>query len=160
MFFQLRHVAANRAPARDLAQIILAASPAIISAIPLEPAARVFEVNPTFASPLGQGLRRVDAKIIQRRSRLIRRKLRAFEPAFRKFLLAIGHVFSAEHAKLEHLFRRQLGRESGAECAPHRFCVDINIALLHFVVHLHPDRFHVCPCRAFARPILLFHSGI
>ena len=70
------------------------------------------------------------------------RKLCALEPTRRKFFPAIGHVFPAEHAELEHLFRRQLGRESGAECAPHRFCAEINIALLHFVVHLHPHGIH------------------
>jgi len=71
------------------------------------------------------------------------RKLRALEPTRWKFFPAIGHVFAAEHAELEHLFRRQLGRESRSECAPHRFCAEIDVALLDFVVHLHPYRFHL-----------------
>ena len=70
------------------------------------------------------------------------RKLCALEPARRKFLPTIGHIFPSEHAELEHLFRRQLGRESWSECAPHRFGAEINIALLHFVVHVHPHGIH------------------
>jgi hypothetical protein len=53
VFLQLRHVPANSAPTTDLAQIVLAAASTIISAIPLEPAARVFGMNPTFAPPFG-----------------------------------------------------------------------------------------------------------
>jgi hypothetical protein len=51
VLFQLRHVAANGSPTRNLTQIILAAASAIISAIPLEPAAWIFGMNPTFAPP-------------------------------------------------------------------------------------------------------------
>jgi len=142
VLFQLRHVAANGPPTRNLTQIIFTAASAIISAIPLEPAARVFGMNPTFAPPFRQGLRRVHTKTIQRRTRPIRRKLRPREPARRKFFPAIGHVFPAEHAEFQHLFRCQFRRESGAECAPHRFGAEINVALLHFIVHLHPHRIH------------------
>src|SRR5690349_14497532 len=74
--------------------------------------------------------------------RAIGRKLGPLEPARREFFPAISHVFPAEHAELEHLFRRQLGRKPWTECASHRFCTEINITLLHFVVHLHPHRFH------------------
>src|SRR5262249_23535729 len=66
MFFQLRDVTANSAPTRDLPQVILAAASAIISAIPLEPAARVLGMNPTFAPPFRQSLRGVHSKIIER----------------------------------------------------------------------------------------------
>ena len=142
VFFQLRHVPANSAPTTDLTQIIFVAASAIISAIPLEPAPRIFGMNPTFAPPFRQGLRRAHTKVIQRRTRSIGRKLRPLEPARRKFLPAIGHVFPAKHAEREHLFRCQLWREARAECAPHRFCAEINVALLHFIVHLHPHRIH------------------
>src|SRR4029077_12581269 len=71
VFFQLRHVSANGAPTGDLPQVILAAAPAIISAIPLDPASRIFGVNPTFAPPFRQWLRRVHPKIVHRRSRPI-----------------------------------------------------------------------------------------
>ena len=51
VFLQLRHVAANGSPTRNLTQIILAAASAIISAIPLEPAAWIVGMNPTFTPP-------------------------------------------------------------------------------------------------------------
>jgi len=143
MFFQLRDVAANGAPTTDLTQVIFAAAPAIISAIPLEPPARVVGMNPAFASPFRQRLRCVHAKIIQRGARPIRREPRAFEPARRKFFPTIGHVFPAKDAECEHLLRRQLGRETRAKSATHRFCAGIDVAILHFVVHLHAHRFHL-----------------
>src|SRR5262245_2232224 len=81
--------------------------------------------------------------MIQRPARTIWRKFRALEPASRKFLPAIGHVFSPEYTELEHLFRSQLGRESRAEGAPNRFCAEVNVVLLHFVIHFNPHRFHL-----------------
>jgi hypothetical protein len=51
MFLQLRDVTANGAPTRDLTQIISVAPPAIISAIPLEPTARIVRMDPTLAPP-------------------------------------------------------------------------------------------------------------
>ena len=161
MFLQLRDMPTNGAPTANLPQIILAAASAIISAIPLEPTARVLGVNPTFATPFRQRLRCAYAKIIQRCPRPIRRELRPLEPARRKFLPAIGHVFPTEYAELEHLFRRQLRRKAGTERAPHGFGAEVYVSLLHFVVHLHPHRFHLrCSCRASARPILVLHSSI
>src|SRR5215470_11198387 len=99
-------------------------------------------MDPTSASPLRQRLRRINAKVIQRRPRSIRRKFRALEPARWKFFSAIGQIFSTEHPQREHLFRRKIGREPGTKCASHWFCAEINVALLHFVVHLHPQQLH------------------
>src|SRR5215469_382533 len=142
VFLQLRHVPANCAPPRDLAEIIFVAATRIIAAIPLEPAARIVWVNPTFASPFRERLRCVYAEIIQRRARSIGGKLRPREPARREFVAAIGHVFPAEHSELEHLSRRQIGREPRPERTPDWFCAEINVSLLHFVVHFHPHRVH------------------
>ena len=102
MFSQLRHVAANGPPTSYLTQIIFVAASAIISAIPLEPAARIVRMNPTFVPPFRKRLRRVHVKIIQRGACSIRRKLRALEPVRRKFFPAIGHVFSAEDTEAQH----------------------------------------------------------
>src|SRR5207247_659385 len=123
------HVAANRAPTRDLTQIVLVATPAIVTAIPLEPAARIVCVNPPFSPPFRERLRRVHAEIIQRRAPAIRRKLRPRKPVRRKLFPAIGHIFSTEHSKFEHLFRCQLWREAEAECEPDWFRAEINIIL-------------------------------
>jgi hypothetical protein len=53
IFLQLRDMPPNRAPTRNLTQIIFTAASAIISAIPLEPAARIVRMNPTFTPPFG-----------------------------------------------------------------------------------------------------------
>jgi hypothetical protein len=142
MFLQLRNVTAHGAPAFDLAKVVFVAAAGIIAAIPLEPAARIVRMNPTFLPPNLEWLRRVDAEIIQRRTMSILRKLRAFEPACRKFVATIGHVFSAEDTEREHLLRRQLGFELGAEFAAHRLAAEIDVALLHLVVHHYALRSH------------------
>ena len=51
VFLQLRYVATNGAPTGNLTQIIFAAAPAIVPAIPLEPTAWVFGMNPALAPP-------------------------------------------------------------------------------------------------------------
>ena len=73
----------------------------------------------------------------------ILRKLCPVEPARRKFLSTIGHVFSSKDAELEHLFGRQLGRKSASKRTPHWFRAKIDIALLHFVIHFHAHRLHL-----------------
>ena len=142
MFFQLRNVATHRAPAFDLSEIVVVSPPGIVTAIPLEPPARIVRVNPAFLSPHLEWLRRAHAEIIQRRLMAFLRNLRALEPAHRKFLPAIGQVFPAKHAKLKHLFRSQLRRESQPEFAPHRLRAVIPVPFLHPVIDLNAHRFH------------------
>lgn len=72
----------------------------------------------------------------------IPRKPCPLEPTRGKFLSAIGHVFSAKNAELEHSSRRKLWREFLAESAPYRFRAEINVILLHFVVHFHAYGLH------------------
>jgi hypothetical protein len=49
----LRDVADHLFPATDLTRIILVATTHVIAAIPLEPAARIIRMDPTFGSPDG-----------------------------------------------------------------------------------------------------------
>jgi hypothetical protein len=72
VFLQLRYVAPNGASTRDLSQIIFTATPGIVAAIPLKPAARVVWMNPALATPFRERLRGVHAKMIQRRARTLR----------------------------------------------------------------------------------------
>jgi hypothetical protein len=51
VLFQLCHVPPNGAPTANLPYVILAATAGIISAIPLEPTARIVRMDPPFASP-------------------------------------------------------------------------------------------------------------
>ncbi len=64
VFFQLSRVAANGTPTSDLAQVIFMAAAKVISAIPLEPSARIVGMDPAFAPPFRERLRRIYAKII------------------------------------------------------------------------------------------------
>src|SRR3954453_15546103 len=130
MFLELRYVSPKRPPALDLAEIIGMAAPGERTAKPLEPAARIVGMDPAFFSPHFQRLGSVDAEIIQRRPMTIRRELGAREPARRKFIAAIGHVFSPEDAKREHLPRREFGMEAGAELSSDWFRPPIHIVLL------------------------------
>src|SRR4029450_7009197 len=56
-----RGVARGRAPAADLAPVVRRAAPHVVTAIPLEPAARILWMDPSLAPPRGERLRRVDA---------------------------------------------------------------------------------------------------
>lgn len=62
----LRDVALHGEPSADLA-IVFPRHPStsVVSAVPLEPAARIRGVNPTFLAPNGEGLARVDSEEIE-----------------------------------------------------------------------------------------------
>src|SRR5512146_820821 len=64
MLADLRDVAPNRLPATYLAQVVRTAPPRIIAAIPLEPPARIFLVDPALCPPHGKRLRRIHAEAI------------------------------------------------------------------------------------------------
>ena len=132
----LPDVPAHRLPPLDLAQVlILHAAAQIIAAIPLEPAARVVGVNPTFLAPNGQRLARVDAEEVERSIASARRELSAGEPAFGKLISRVGQVLAPKHAEPQHLLGRQLGRELGIEIAADGGCQNVAIVPLHLVVH-------------------------
>ena len=56
---------ANGAPTLDLALVVGTTPPEIVTAIPLEPAARVLHVNPPFPAPDRERLRGIDAEEIE-----------------------------------------------------------------------------------------------
>ena len=64
MFLQLGDVSPDGAPSFDLSQIVRMSPPGIVSAIPLEPAARIVGMNPAFVAPDFQRLRCVDPKTV------------------------------------------------------------------------------------------------
>src|SRR3954471_22486199 len=142
MLFQLGDMAADRAPSFNLPQIVRMTPARIVTAIPLKPAARVVGMDPSFVPPNFQRLRGAHAEIVEAGARPIRRKLCASEPARRKFLAAIGHVLSPEHAELEHFARGQLGSEPGTEIFTGRFRSPIGITFLHSVVDDNAHRLH------------------
>jgi len=66
-----------------------------------------------------------------------RAQLRVREPARRKFRAAIGHVFSAEHTKLQHLSGRELGAKERIEVTTDWRRPVVRIATLHPIVDDH-----------------------
>ncbi|MDB6057521.1 MAG: hypothetical protein JWO95_1365 [Verrucomicrobiales bacterium] len=102
--FDLADVTADGAPTFYLTVVFARDSAAhIVSAIPLEPAARVVFVDPAFSTPLGQGLAGVDLEEVEHRVLFVGTEFGAGEPFFGEFGLAIGHVFATEDAHAEHL---------------------------------------------------------
>lgn len=142
VFLQLRDVPANCTPSRDLPQIICVAAPAVISAIPLKPAARVVFVNPATLSPHRQRLRRIDAEAIQCSVVLVWTQFGTVEPPGRKFCHAVGHVLTAKHAESEHLLGREVGPEVGMEVLARSRSEPIRVTALHQIIDLDPSRVH------------------
>src|SRR5687768_15013268 len=110
---------ANGAPASDLARIVFAAPAHVVTAVPLEPAARIIGMHPSFAAPLCQRLRGVHTEIVELRIALAWAELRAFEPVRRKLTSAVGQVLAAENAQSKHLFGRQFRIELWVKVLSH-----------------------------------------
>src|SRR4051812_37090619 len=123
-------------PSLDLAPVFgRHAAAHIVTAVPLEPAARIVGMKPSLAAPDRQRLAGVDAEEIERAVAPARREPGAGEPAVGKLLAGIRHVLAAEHAEAQHLLRRELRLELGIEIATDRRRSLVAVALLHLVVH-------------------------
>ena len=72
-------------------------------------------------------------------------KLCIIEPILRKLFTAIGHVFTAEDAEFQHLFRRKLRLKARIEVLPKRLRKPVAVFLLHLVVYQY--RLHSTPQR-------------
>ena len=131
----LQHMPADGLPASDLPRVLFGGtSPEIVPAIPLEPAARIVAMDPSFLAPHRQWLAGVDTKVIETAITSAGCELGAGKPATREFGLAVRQVFTAKHAKTKHFSRRQLRPEFGIEVPPARLGKSVTIAALHFVV--------------------------
>ena len=148
--FYLRDMARHGSPSPNLA-IVLAArtlnarqAPAhVIATIPLKPSSRiVLFIDPAFLYPYFERLAGMPMKIVQGIIVMPRRKLRSHEPAFRKFLFAIGHISASKNPEREHFFRRKLRLEIRREIPSRRFGKPIAIAMLHHIVHRDDLCFH------------------
>ncbi len=134
ILFDLHDMPLHGLPSFDLSLIIRAPSTHIISAVPLKPAAGVFMIYPALFKPYRQRLRRIDAEVIHLRIVPFVAKLCFREPVRRKLLPAVGHIFAAEYAQFQHLFRRQLRFEIGMKIPAHGFGQVIEILFLHQIV--------------------------
>src|SRR3954452_24858829 len=94
ILLHLPDMPADRLPALDLTAVFLRHAAAQgVAAVPLEPAARIVAVQPALLLPDRQRLACVDTEVIERAVPVPLCELGAFEPACRKLLAAIGHVF-------------------------------------------------------------------
>jgi|SRR5579883_3175194 len=122
-------------PALDLPCVLYGQPTAhVIATIPLKPAPRIIGMYPSFLSPNRKSLARTDSKVIQRAVAGGRREPRADKPAIRKFLAAVRHVLTAEHAKRKHLLRCKFGAKFRIEIATDGLSENVAVATLHLVV--------------------------
>lgn len=136
MHHKLCDMPRNRPPTTDLPLILTRdASAHIVATVPLEPTARIIRIDPALFPPDRKRLRRIHAKVIERRVMPFRAKLRPFEPACWKFSATVRHVFSAKHPERKHLGWRQVGLEIRMEILSHRLGTDIPVPLLHLIIH-------------------------
>src|SRR5262249_54343815 len=146
MFLDLRDVPPDRLPALDLARVLLRQPAAhVVAAVPLEPPARVVAKNPALASPFRQRLACIHAEMIERAVASAFCQFRALEPAYGKFLAAVGHVFAAEDTERKHLRRRQFRFELRMKIPPGRRDERVAVTALHAVVDDHESMFRRCP---------------
>src|SRR5271156_5394647 len=137
ILLNLRDVSSDRLPALNLACVLgRCASPHVISAIPLKPAAWILGMYPSFLSPNREGLACVNAEVIEGAVAVGERQLSVRKPAGRKFIAAVRHVLAAEYAEGEHLLRRKLGAKFWIEIASDWFGEDVTISPLHRVVDI------------------------
>jgi len=146
VFLYLRRMAGDRAPSFDLPLVLAAfaigrgagtkAAPHVITAVPLEPSARVVRlVDPSFCAPYAERLACVLPEIIELVVMAGGGELCVREPALWEFAAAVRHVFTAKHAEREHCFGRELGFEIGREVAARGLGERVAVAALHRVVH-------------------------
>ena len=92
-------------------------------------------VDPALGAPDRKRLRCVDVEEVQLRVVTFVAELCTGEPVLGELVSAVGHVFAAEHAQLEHLLRGELGGEFRVEVFSHGLGEDIGVVLLHEVVY-------------------------
>ena len=120
VLLHLRHVPSEGSPTFDLTLVIRAPSPHIVATVPLEPATRIFVIDPSPVLPIGEWLGRADAKVVQFGIVTFGAELCVGEPICWEFFGAVRHVFAAENAKREHFLRSQLGMEIGMKVLSYR----------------------------------------
>ena len=104
-FLHLFYVALHIFPSFYLARIFgRDASTQVVSAIPLEPATRVFLIYPAFSLPFLPALAGVDLEVIDAFI-VVFTELCICKPACRELVVVSFKIMPAKHSKLQHLFR-------------------------------------------------------
>jgi len=99
-------------------------------------------MDPPHFPPVRQGLRSVNAEVVQLWNMAHMTEFRIGKPLLREFVCAVSHIFPAENTKFKHLLWGQFGLEVWMEVFPHRFRQKINIIGLHHVADAYAYTFH------------------
>ena len=124
----------HRLPPLNLAFVIKAASSHKVPAIPLKPTSRIVGVNPAFPPPNLKRLRCIHTEAIKLRVMSVGTKLCLGKPTLRILRFAIGHILTAKHSQLEHLFWRELRPKIRMKIRSDWLSQIVDIALLHHIV--------------------------
>lgn len=137
-------MSANGFPAFDLPLVFCAKSSAhVVAAIPLEPSARIMcFIDPSLIPPNFQRLTGMLVKKVYGVIVLFGRKFGTREPAFWKFIFAVGHVLAAKDAKREHVFWRKVWRKVRVKISSCGFGAGVRVAALKCVVNNDGFLFH------------------
>ena len=132
---KLTNVTADCPPAFDLTSVFDGrSSPHVVAAVPLEPAAWIVRMYPPLPPPFRQRLTGFNTEVVERVIAGSTRKLGVLEPARRKLIGAISHVFAAEHTEAKHFGWRQIRLEFRVEVATDRFDEFVAVASLHPII--------------------------
>lgn len=131
----LRRMAAKGAPALDLLLIYFGQPSAqIITAIPLEPAARIGPKNPALVAPYRKRLAAFDPEAIERRIGHVA-EFCIGEPILGQFIAAVIAIFAFEYAKRQHFFRCEKRIEPIGESLTRGCDNRVAVTALHAVIH-------------------------
>ena len=135
-------MAANRFPTLYLSRIFFfEAASEIISTIPLKPTSGIIRMNPTFSLPFLPRLTRLYFEEINLEISA-RRGARPRKPFFLILICLPFKIITVENAKLEHLFRREIGCELGIKLLTHLCYELVAIFLLERVADSDTRFFH------------------
>lgn len=123
-------------PAIDLATVLFGpATSQVVTTIPLEPAARIVGMNPSFLDPDCHRLAGGNLIIIQLRPGLsVGGQTGFYKPAGRQFFGSVPEVNAAEYAQLQHFGRSQLRLEIGCEMPARWLAEPVAITLLPTII--------------------------
>ena len=98
---------------------------------------------PALPAPHRKRLAGGNAKKIHACVGLFRGELGSGEPALRKLIPAVGHVFSTEHAKAQHFRWRKIRPEAWIKVAPSGRDENVPVTLLHPIIHSDGSLLHL-----------------
>lgn len=135
---ELPDVTADCSPTANLALVLVRyPSPLIVTAIPLEPAARVVRVDPSLGAPHRQRDTRFDAEKVKVAVGGSRGKLRLSKPGLGKFVTTIAQVNTAEDSEREHFLGGEVWRKLPVKIPSDRGDQLVPVTALHVIVDDH-----------------------